>query len=73
MRSLRCETQTRFLLPLQTSSAQRMRAAGSLSWHARPRSHKEGGPSWHGRDEKRRNREAKGHFGPACPALPGLH
>lgn len=46
-------THESLLLPLQTSSAQRMRVDESLSWHAWPRSHKEWESSWHGRDERR--------------------
>lgn len=55
------QRQNSLLLSLQTSSAQRMRAIVSLSWHTWPHSHKEWGSSWHGRDEERRNRE--GHSG----------
>lgn len=47
-------TQKSLLLPLQTSSAQRMRVDASLLWHARPHSHKEWESSWHGRDKRRR-------------------
>ncbi len=62
------QRQNSLLLPLQTSSAQRMRAIVSLSWHTWPRSHKEWGSSWHGRDEERR-RTARATR--ACLALPG--
>ena len=62
-------TQNSLLLPLQTSSTQRMRVDVSLSWHARPRSHKEWESSWHGRDERRRS--TGGHLGPGPCCLDG--